>query len=128
VAQPLEVEHLSGGGPASPKLAIDRGSGRATLSIVTHDSSDRLVDADLVVEEHAVDTYSIVEGDPLSAETRADWTIGLSRGDWRTTLKTASVMTSDRDSFLLTDSVEAYEGDHRIFSRSWTKRIPRDHI
>ena len=37
-------------------------------------------------------------------------------------------MTSDVDSFLLTDSVEAYEGDHRIFSRSWTKRIPRDHI
>ena len=128
VAQPLEVEHRSGGGPASPKLAIDRGTGSATLSIVTHDSSDRLVDADLVVEEHAVDTYSIVEGDPLSAETRADWTIGLSRGDWRTKVKTASVMTSDRDSFLLTDSVEAYEGDHRIFSRSWTKRIPRDHI
>jgi uncharacterized protein len=128
VAQPLEIEHGSGGGPASPKLTIDRGTGRATLSIVTHDSSDRLVEADLVVEEHAVDTYSIVEGDPLSAETRADWTIGLSRGDWRTKVKTASVMTSDRDAFLLTDSVEAYEGDHRIFSRSWTKRIPRDHI
>ena len=84
VAQPLEIEHRSGGGPASPKLTIDRGVGRATLSIVTHDSSDRLVEADLVVDEHAVDTYSIVEGDPLSAETRADWTIGLSRGDWRT--------------------------------------------
>ena len=84
VAQPLEIEHRSGGGPASPKLTIDRGNGRATLSIVTHDSVDRLVEADLVVEEHAVDTYSIVEGDPLSAETRADWTIGLSRGDWRT--------------------------------------------
>ena len=81
-------EHRSGGGPASPKLAIDRGSGRATLSIVTHDSVDRLVEADLVVEEHAVDTYSIVEGDPLSAETRADWTIGLSRGDWRTRVVT----------------------------------------
>jgi uncharacterized protein len=128
VAQPLEIEHLSGGGPAGPKLMIDRATGKATLSIVTHDSSDRLVEADLVVEEHAVDTYSIVEGDPLSAETRADWTIGLSRGEWRTKVKTASVMTSDSDSFLLTDSVEAYEGDHRIFSRSWTKRIPRDHI
>jgi len=128
VAPPLEIEHRSGSGPASPKLTIDRGTGKATLSIVTHDSVDRLVEADLVVEEHAVDTYSIVEGDPLSAETRADWTIGLSRGDWRTKVKTASVMTSDPDSFLLTDSVDAYEGGRRIFSRSWTKRIPRDHI
>ncbi len=128
VAQPLEIEHRSGGGPASPKLTIDRGTGRATLSIVTHDSIDRLVEADLVVEEHAVDTYSIIEGDPLSAETRADWTIGLSRGDWRTRVVTASVMTSDADSFLLTDSVEAYEGEERIFARSWTKKIPRDHI
>ncbi len=128
VAQPLAIEHRSGGGPASPKLTVDRGSGRATLAIVTHDSVDRLVEADLVVEEHAVDTYSIVEGDPLSAETRADWKIGLSRGDWRTRVETASVMTADADAFLLTDSVDAYEGDRRIFSRSWTKRIPRDHI
>ena len=128
VSQPLEIEHHSGGGPASPTLTVDRGNGRATLSITTHDSVDRLVEADLEVAEWAVDTYSIVEGDPLSAEVRADWTIGLARGDWRTRVETSSVMTADAESFLLTDSVDAYEGNHRLFSRSWTRSIPRDHI
>ena len=128
VSQPLEVEHRSGGGPAGPKLTFDHGNGRATLSITTHDSVDRLVEADLEVAEWAVDTYSIVEGDPLSAEVRADWTIGLARGDWRTRVETASVMTADAESFLLTDSVDAYEGDQRVFSRSWTRSIPRDHL
>ena len=37
-------------------------------------------------------------------------------------------MTADADFFLLTDSVDAYEGDRRVFSRSWTRSIPRDHI
>jgi hypothetical protein len=30
------------------------------------------------------------------------------------------------DSFIVEADLEAFEGDRRIFSRSWTRRIPRD--
>ena len=84
------------------------------------------MEAGLEVAETAIDTYGIVEGDPLSASVRCEWSIGLARGDWSTRVETTSVMTSDADSFLLTDTLAAYEGEQRIFSKSWSIAIPRD--
>jgi putative CocE/NonD family hydrolase len=126
VSQPLEVERLSGAGPASPTITHDLATGRSTLTMSTHDELQRLVEADLEVFESGVDTYSIVEGNPLSAQVRCDWTIGLARGDWRVRVVTSSVMTSDAESFLLTDSLDAYEGEERVFAKRWSERIPRD--
>jgi len=128
VAQPLEIEHRSGSGPASPKLTIDRGTGKATLSIVTHDSVDRLVEADLVVEEHAVDTYSIVEGDPLSAEVRFHATSDMGRSDWQTRSDVTSSMTCDVETFHVESTLDVYENGEKIFTRSWSFDFPRDNV
>ena len=128
VSTPLEVERLSGGGPGHPTLTHDLATGRATLTMRTHDSVERLLEADLEVSESGIDTYSIVESEPLSAQVRCDWVIGLARGDWRTRIETTSVMTSDAESFLLTDSIDAYEGEERVFAKRWSRTLPRDHI
>ncbi len=125
-SRPLEVERLSGSGPANPTVTHDLATGRSTLVMSTHDALQRLVEADLELFESGVDTYSIVEGDPLSAQVRCDWTIGLARADWRVRIETSSLMTSDAESFLLTDSLDAYEGEERVFAKRWSKRIPRD--
>ena len=91
-----------------------------------HNGAYRLVEADLEIDETAVDTYGIVEGDPLSASVRCDWSIALGRDDWRTRIETSSALTADATSFLLTDTVEAYEGEKRVFAKSWSVAIPRD--
>ena len=85
-----------------------------------HNGAYRLVDADLEIDETAVDTYGIVEGDPLSASVRCDWSIALARGAWRTRVETSSALTADATSFLLTDTLDAYEGDQRVFAKSWS--------
>ena len=129
VAQPLEIEHRSGGGPASPKLAIDRGNGRATLSIVTRrlDRPPGRFRPRGRASTPSTRTRSsrAIRSRPRRVPTGRSPSRGAT-GARR--VNTASVMTSDTDSFLVTDSVEAFEGDRRIFARSWTKTIPRDHI
>ena len=57
----------------------------------------------------AVDSFSIVTGDPLSAECRCDRNYLVARGDWRTRVETTSRLSSDADSFRVTNALEAYE-------------------
>ena len=127
-SSPPLVTQRTGGGPGPGReLTLDFATGQAVLRVRTeHNGAYRLVDADLEVAETAIDTYGIVEGDPLSASVRCEWSIALARDGWRTRVETTSVMTSDADSFLLTDTLAAYEGERRIYTKSWSIAVPRD--
>jgi hypothetical protein len=37
-------------------------------------------------------------------------------------------VSGDADFFHLTNRLDAYEGNVRVFSKTWTKTIPRDHV
>ena len=70
--------------------------------------------------------FVIVEGDPLSAEARSDWSIEVGRNDWRTRVETRSIMTSDATVFRVRNVLDAYEGNARIFTKTWNFSVPRD--
>ena len=55
-----------------------------------------------------------------------DLTIKIGRGDWRTRVETNSFMTADAATFRVTNMLDAYEGDTRVFSKTWTFTVPRD--
>jgi hypothetical protein len=76
--------------------------------------------------ETSLDVYEIVEGDPLSACLRSNRTVTLARGGWDIRLETTGVMTADAQNFRLTHTLEAYEGNTRVFSKTSTSVIPRD--
>jgi uncharacterized protein len=80
----------------------------------------------LELAEGGVDGYSIVEGEPLSASVTCEWTIALVRGDWRTRVETRTVVTADAEAFLVTNEVDAWEGDVRVHAGARTARIARD--
>jgi hypothetical protein len=127
ISPPLTTERIGGGLGQGRELTHDLATGRAQLTVRTeHNGAYRLVEADLEIDETAVDTYGIVEGDPLSASVRCEWSIGLARDGWRTRVDTSSSLTSDASSFLLTDTLDAYEGERRVFSKRWSVEIPRD--
>jgi putative CocE/NonD family hydrolase len=86
----------------------------------------RLVDAGTEMDDTNVTTYRIVEGDPLSAAVHVRCMSALGRGDWRTRVETDSLMTSTATEFLVTQRLDAYEGDERIRARTWELRVPRD--
>jgi len=85
-----------------------------------------IVSNGMSLEQKAVNTWSIVEGDPLSAFNRGVNEMTLARGDWAVRIETDSTLTADADTFHVMANVNAYEGDRRVFTRAWARQIPRD--
>jgi hypothetical protein len=52
--------------------------------------------------------------------------IRIARGGWQTRVQTESVMTSTATHFLITNQLEAFEGEVRVFARTWSFSVPRD--
>jgi hypothetical protein len=84
----------------------------------------RLADG-LEFETHGSDSYSIVDGMPLSARARTKWTLHLARGDWRVRIEVRGVLSSDAATFRATNSLVAHEHDAQVFAQSWSFRVPR---
>jgi len=72
------------------------------------------------------DTYSISEGAPLSATVRCERSIQMGRGDWGTRIETVSTMSADAKNFYVTNTLDTYEGDTPVFTKTWTFSVPRD--
>ena len=88
----------------------------------------RLVEDGIEVGWHSVDRLTIREDDPLSAKVECERRVVLGRGEWQVRVETFSTMTSDADAFHIDDTLEAHEGPDRVFVRTWSRSIPRDHL
>jgi uncharacterized protein len=72
--------------------------------------------------------YSIVEGDPLSAEVRFHAASDMGRGDWQTRAEVTSSMTCDAKTFYVEARLDVHENGEMIFTRSWDLDFPRDNV
>jgi hypothetical protein len=94
-----------------------------------HDLSDhgctRIVETDLEVYSKSEDHFAIVEDEPLSASVTCTGEIGLRRDGWEVRAETYSHMTSDAEHFYITNVLDAYEGNVRVFNKSWHVKVPR---
>jgi hypothetical protein len=127
VPPPLEVLARA---PESGRIEISRDVATGRQDLVWDNvffAGTRLPDG-LLYDERSTNGYSIVDDDPLSATVTAEWNIEVGRDDWQTSLQTRSVMSADAESFLLTNVLDAYEHGRRVFSKTWSKTIPRDHV
>jgi hypothetical protein len=59
---------------------------------------------------------------------RVRCTSALGRDEWRTRVDTDSRMTATATEFLVTQRVEAREGDELVRSRTWELRFPRQGV
>ena len=120
-----EVEGDSGG----RSLRKDHATGRVEQ---TFDwmlgGSVRLVGADLDTADSSHCVYSIVEGDPLSAEVRFHAASDMGRGDWQTRSDVKSSMTCDAEAFHVESTLDVSENGEKIFTRSWRFDFPRDNV
>lgn len=107
--------------------AVERNlaTGRLVLIRRTHDLR-QLADEGLERERLRVETCSILEGDPLSASVWSESMLRLERDTWGVRIETRSHMTSERDRFHVTNSVDAFEGSARVFTSARTFTVPRD--
>ncbi len=88
----------------------------------------RHVDSGMEVDDRVTERYTIVDGDPLSLRVHIERTLELQRDEWRVRVATDSAMTANATHFHLSNRLDAYEGDERVFSRSWTRTIARNFV
>jgi len=97
-----------------------------TTTVVSDDGVYRLDAIDLEVGQSSIQRYSIEDDDPTSARVEITWTTTRARGAWRVRTETRTVMTCTREAFEIAATMEAFEADRRVLSRSWDRRVPRD--
>ncbi len=126
-AKPMLIEEVRPESPRKRNVRYDPATGRSELIDSSDDGIVRYPDG-LEYELSRSDLYRIGEGDPLSAYVHCTARIAISRGDWRTHIETVNEMTSDAENFHLTNQLDAYEGEERIFSKRWSLSIPREGV
>jgi uncharacterized protein len=104
----------------------DLATDRSTLEVIDDNGRERIEDLDLEVEHRVREWYTTLGDDVTSAEGGTEVTFEFEREGWRIRTETKTVLRSTPEEFLVTAELDAYEGDARVFSRSWNERIPRD--
>jgi hypothetical protein len=109
------------------KRTIEQDVAERKLEICDLSDSGRtkLLDTELEVYSRIEDHFSIIEGDPLSASASTAGEMGLKRGDWEVRAETYGHMTADAEHFYVTHVLDAYEGNVRVFNKTWHTKIPR---
>jgi putative CocE/NonD family hydrolase len=127
-SKPLEVETIEPG-RTRREHHHDPASGRHEIEFDWDVGGHRrLVAAGTEMLDTNVTTYRITDGDPTSAEVEVRCTTGLGRGEWQTRVETESRMTSTATEFAVSQRMDAFEGDTRIYSRIWEMAFPRDGV
>ncbi|MEU7282865.1 CocE/NonD family hydrolase [Streptomyces sp. NPDC045431] len=76
--------------------------------------------------EYAVETYTVTDGDPLSARSRAERTFRFHRPDpdqlWNVTVDTRSETAYEAGHVVTTDEVVCAQGPEVLFHRTWVGR------
>jgi hypothetical protein len=78
--------------------------------------------------EEGTDAYTIVEGEPLSALVRCERETRSESAEHPWRVNVVAGMSSDHQSFFITETYTAHEDETLLFERSREYRIPRDHV
>ena len=127
-AQPLEVETIEPG-RTRREHREDPETGLREIEFEWNVGGHRrLVKAGTEMLDTNVTTYRITEGDPTSAEVEVHAVTGLGRGEWQTRVETESRMRSTDKEFLVSQRLNAFEGEEQVYSRVWELTFPRDGV
>jgi hypothetical protein len=108
------------------RVIRDLANDLSTLEVVHDEGTRRFDDIDLEVTTRVTERYTHAYANHDSLRGWCEWTRTFRRGDWQTTTVTRTLMTSDRTHFRIRATLDAYEGDTRVFSRTWDEAIERD--
>jgi uncharacterized protein len=120
--EPNTVTKLAG---RNRTITEDPTTGEVTVTVHRERASYHLPEIDLSFASDSEEHYRVREGDPAatSADTRATW--WLTRGVWKIRTETATSVSCTVQTFEIEASLDAFEGDERVASRTWKRSIPR---
>src|SRR5690606_13067821 len=124
---PLSTEQLI---PGEQRWVVSRDLAdySSALEVVKDLGVVRFEEIDLDVGRRAYERYSWVDDDFQSVRGNIEWTMRFTRGDWTVRTVSRTTLTSTPTDFHLHAELDAYEGEERVYSRNWSRVIPRDHV
>ncbi|MFF7486670.1 CocE/NonD family hydrolase [Streptomyces luteogriseus] len=99
---------------------------RSELDIVKDRGTVRFEDIGLESGRRAHERYTAVADDFTSVGGDTTWTMRFRRDDWDVRVVTHTRLTCDETDFFVDATLDAYEADRRVFSRTWNEKVPRD--
>ncbi|MGI5371598.1 CocE/NonD family hydrolase [Streptomyces iakyrus] len=99
---------------------------RSELDIVKDRGTVRFEDIGLEAGRRAHERYTAVADDFTSVGGETVWTMRFHRDDWDVRVVTSTRLTCDETDFFVDATLDAYEADRRVFSRTWNETVPRD--
>jgi predicted acyl esterase len=131
-AEPLGVVHPATLDEPRPERVVvrDVALGEWRLEVDPRYGGTRVFPDGLEYTEEALESYTIRDGDPLSARTRSDWRIRLHRPEegWDVSVTTRSEISCTAEAFTAASELVCREGGDAggvLFHRTWEERIPR---
>lgn len=107
------------------KVVHNLANNEVALRVINNDARIRLEDIDMVIGRNVRERYSYWANSYDTVRGEAEHERIFERGDWRILTRTKTVLSSTRTRFIVRATLDAYEGDVRIFSKSWDESIPR---
>ena len=107
------------------EVTINQHTGEQRLDIVDDFGRSTIAEHGMTSWACGRETYTILPHDPLSARAECHWSEECSRGDWKVRTETYSAMTASKTHWHVTGRLEAYEGEVKILTRQWDRKIKR---
>jgi putative CocE/NonD family hydrolase len=105
---------------------LDLGSNRVELNVVNNDARYRLDETQLEITRDVRETYSYANNDYATLRGFVEQIRRFHRADWSVSTETRTVLSSTETEFVIRATLDAYEGEARIFSASWDEKVPRN--
>jgi uncharacterized protein len=113
----VETDPRSGDVVTRTRSGFDA-SGRVALSRL--EAAGNIEGGDGTLTEHRIHPH-----DPLRARASMEQRTELRRGAWRVAIETEIVIACTRTHFLVEARLDAWEGEERVFHRTWAERVAR---
>jgi putative CocE/NonD family hydrolase len=110
------------------RITEDAATGAMEIKIAEGQGELRFERNNLTLGQQGYTTFRIMPGELHSASGTADWEYSLSRGDWKILTRTQTTLTSDKDDFIVSARLRAWEGEVLVHEQHWNERIPRNHV
>lgn len=107
-------------------VSRDIATGVASMEIFNDEGVSRIDENGIVTEDYKSLSFRIADDDPLSARAEAHVKlINANTEGWNSRVETHSTVSCTATAFFVEADLHAFEDEQRMFSRSWTKSIPR---
>jgi hypothetical protein len=104
----------------------DLAKDKSTLEVIKDEGKSYLEHIDLTLGWQTKEWYTFCDNDFNSARGETYCVRTFERENWSVKTVTCTVLTSDESYYYIDATLDAYEGDQRVYSQSWDRQIPRE--